>query len=45
MTSAMPMQCSTNWAIKPTGSWGPFLESHGNLLGPISVFGDKYFLT
>ena len=21
MTSAMPVQCSTNWAIKPTGSW------------------------
>ena len=24
MTSAIPVQCSTNWAIKPTGSW-PFL--------------------
>ena len=21
MTSAMPVQCSTNWAIKPTGGW------------------------
>ena len=21
MTSAIPVQCSTNWAIKPTGSW------------------------
>ena len=21
MTSAMPVRCSTNWAIKPTGSW------------------------
>ena len=21
MTSAMPVQCSINWAIKPTGSW------------------------
>ena len=21
MTSAMPVQCCTNWAIKPTGSW------------------------
>ena len=21
MTSVMPVQCSTNWAIKPTGSW------------------------
>ena len=21
MTSAIPAQCSTNWAIKPTGSW------------------------
>ena len=21
MTSAIPMQCSTNWANKPTGSW------------------------
>ena len=21
MTSAMPVQCSTNWAIKPGGSW------------------------
>ena len=21
MTSAMPVQCSTNWVIKPTGSW------------------------
>ena len=21
MTSAMPVQCSTNWAIKPTGIW------------------------
>ena len=21
MTSAMPMQCSTNWAIKQAGSW------------------------
>ena len=25
MTSAIPVQCSTNWAIKPTGSW-PFCE-------------------
>ena len=24
---------------------GPFLESPGNLSGPISVFGDKSFLT
>ena len=24
---------------------GPFLESPGNLPGPISVFGDKCFLT
>ena len=24
---------------------GPFLESPGNLSGPISVFGDKCFLT
>ena len=21
MTSAIPVQCSTNWANKPTGSW------------------------
>ena len=21
MTSAIPVQCSTNWAIEPTGSW------------------------
>ena len=21
MTSAIPVQCSTNWAVKPTGSW------------------------
>ena len=21
ITSAIPVQCSTNWAIKPTGSW------------------------
>ena len=21
MTTAIPVQCSTNWAIKPTGSW------------------------
>ena len=28
-----------------TVSWGLFLESPGNLPGPISVFGDKCFLT
>ena len=27
------------------GGWGPFLESPGNLSCPISVFGDKCFLT
>ena len=27
------------------GSRGPFIESPGNLSGPISVFGDKCFLT
>ena len=27
------------------GTWGPFLESSGNLPGPISVFRDKFFLT
>ena len=27
------------------GARGPFLESPGNLSGPVSVFGDKYFLT
>ena len=26
-------------------SWGPFLESPGNLPGPISDFGNKCFLT
>ena len=26
-------------------NWGPFLESPGNLPGPISVFGDKCFIT
>ena len=26
-------------------SWGPFLERPSNLSGPISVFGDKCFLT
>ena len=25
--------------------WGPFLESPGNLPGPISVFGEKCYLT
>ena len=25
-------------------NWGPFLESPGNLQGPISVFGDKCLL-
>ena len=24
MTSAIPVQYSTIWAIKPTGSWSPF---------------------
>ena len=28
-----------------TRTRGPFLESPGNLPGPVSVFGDKYFLT
>ena len=23
MTFAIPVQCSTNWANKPTGSWSP----------------------
>ena len=23
MTSVIPVQCSTNWANKPTGSWSP----------------------
>ena len=27
MTSAIPVQCSTSWVIKTTGSWGLFLES------------------
>ena len=31
--------------VSVLGAWGPFLESPGNLLGPISVFGDKCFLT
>lgn len=25
--------------------WGPFLKSHGNLPGPISIFGDKCYST
>ena len=31
MTSAMPVQCCTNWAIKPTGSWScsEFWVLHG----------------
>ena len=24
MTSAIPVQCSTNWSIKPSGSWSHF---------------------
>ena len=31
--------------INPNVPWGPFLERPGNLPGPISVFGDKCFLT
>ena len=26
MTSTILVQYSTNWAIKPSGSWDPFLE-------------------
>ena len=33
-------------ALAPLSSTrGPFLESPGNLPGPVSVFGDKCFLT
>ena len=28
MTSAIPVQCSTNWANKPTGSWIYFFRPH-----------------
>ena len=27
MTSAIPMQCSTDWAIKPTGSWSQMVKN------------------
>ena len=30
LTSPMPVQCSTNWAIKPTGKW----PSHGSIIRP-----------
>ena len=36
---------STIKALARRVSRGPFLESPGNLPGPISVFGDKFFLT
>ena len=30
MTSAIPVQCSTNWANKPTGSWTGITEVMGS---------------
>ena len=33
-----------DWQLKVKMTRGPFLESPGNLPGPISVFGDKCFL-
>ena len=37
MTSAIPVQCSTNWAMKPSGSW-PLCE----LIRNIPVEGEEY---
>ena len=37
MTFTIPVQCSTNWAIKPSGSW-----SHWKLIIIIPVDGEEY---
>ena len=39
------MGCATHESTTSFDARSPFLESPGNLSGPISVFGDKCFLT